>query len=101
MKPKRHLFFCPELCTGCRLCELICSQVNVGEYNPDHSIIHVLSHPDLGSNLVSIRRKPCICGNGAEACAEMCNVGAIRFIGEEDIPMMLKERAWMAAPLFE
>ena len=82
MKPKRHLFFSPELCTGCRLCELICSQENCGEYNPDQGTIHILTHPDLGTNLVSIRKKPCICGNGAEACTKICNMRAILFIDE-------------------
>lgn len=101
MKPKRHLFFSPELCTGCRLCELSCSQINCGEYNPDQATIHILIHPDLGSNLVSIRKKSCICGNGAEACTEICNVKAIVFIDEDDTPRMLKNKQWLAAPVFE
>ena len=101
MKPKRHLFFSHELCTGCRLCELICSQLNNGEYNPDRATIRILSHPDLGSNLVSIRKKPCVCGNGAEGCSAICNMKAIMFVDELDTPAMLKDQKWMAAPVFE
>lgn len=101
MKERRHLFFSYGLCTGCRLCELICSQVNAREYNPNQSIIHILSHPDLGSHLVSIRRAPCLCPKGEEACVEICNVGSIRFVEDNDTPAALKDMAWMAAPVFE
>ena len=101
VKPKRHLFFSPELCTGCCLCELICSQLNNGEYNPDKATIHVLTHPDLGSNLVSIHKKPCVCANGAEGCSEICNMRAIVFIDEQETPRMLKDKQWLAAPVFE
>jgi len=101
MKSKRHLFFSHELCTGCRLCELLCSQVNAGEYNPDIATIHILTHPDLGSNLVSIRKRPCVCANGAEACTEICNMRAIVFIDDDDTPRMLKDKRWLAAPVFE
>ena len=101
MKPKRHLFFSPDLCTGCGLCELICSQVNTGEYNPDQATIHILTHPDLGSYFVSIRKKRCVCNNGAEACTEMCNMKAIRFIDDQDSPSMLKDKVWMVAPVLE
>lgn len=101
MKPKRHLFFSLEGCTGCRLCELVCSQANAGEYNPDLSIIQVLSNPDLGSNLVSIRKTSCVCRDNVEACVEMCNVGAIRFIDDQDVPGLLKDSRWIAAPVLE
>jgi Fe-S-cluster-containing hydrogenase component 2 len=101
MKPKRHLFFSAELCTGCRLCELVCSQVNNGEYNPDRAIIHILCHPDLGSNLVSIHKKPCVCGERAEVCTQICNVKAIMFVDDQDTPRMLKDKEWLAAPVFE
>jgi carbon-monoxide dehydrogenase iron sulfur subunit len=101
MKPKRHLFFTPEKCTGCRLCELACSQVNTGEYNPDLATIHVLSHPDLGSNLLAIHSASCICRDGSESCVEICNVGAIQFVDDEAVPHMLKESGWMAAPVMD
>jgi Fe-S-cluster-containing hydrogenase component 2 len=101
MKRDRHLFFSPGLCTGCRLCELICSQVNTGEYNPDRATIQILHHPDLGTSLVAIRKEACICGDGAEACAEMCSSKAVRFVGQKATPEMLKDREWMAAPILE
>jgi Fe-S-cluster-containing dehydrogenase component len=101
VKSERHLFFNPSLCTGCRLCELTCSQLNTGEYNPDIAIIRVLAHPDLGSNLVSIRPISCICDRGKESCVEMCNVGAIQFIDESSVATILKDKSWLAAPVFE
>jgi len=101
MKLKRHLFFDTRLCTGCHLCELSCSQENAGEYNVDGSTIHILSHPDLGSHLVSIRPMPCVCGNGKETCVEICNAKAIRFVDDRDVPLALKDEAWTAAPIFE
>ena len=101
MKATRHLFFSPHACTGCRLCELICSQVNQGQFNPDEAIIHILTHPDLGSQLVSIRPEACVCRDGAEACIAFCNVKAIRFVDEDDVARWLKDREWLAAPVFE
>ncbi|MCK5486730.1 MAG: 4Fe-4S binding protein [Desulfobacterales bacterium] len=101
MKAKRHLFFDPERCTGCQLCELACSQVNAGEYNPDLSTIRLMSHPDLGTNLLCIQSRPCICGDGSESCTEICNVGAIRFVDDEEVPSMLKDRRWLAAPVVD
>ena len=101
MKKNRHLFFSPALCTGCRLCELVCSQINTGEYNPDRSIIKILSHPDLGSNIVTLYKRSCKCANGSEECTAICNVGAIRFVDDEYIPIKLKEETWLAAPILD
>ena len=101
MKPRRHLFFDPFICSGCRSCELACSQANTGGYNPDLATLRVLSHPDLGSHVVTILTKPCICKDGLESCVEMCHVSAIRFVDDVDVPGMLKEGRWLAAPLYD
>ena len=36
-----------DKCTGCRVCELVCSMVRSGEYNPRKSCIRVLRNTEL------------------------------------------------------
>ena len=34
MSERKLIFSDPEKCTGCKICELVCSAVNEGEFNP-------------------------------------------------------------------
>jgi Fe-S-cluster-containing hydrogenase component 2 len=101
MKSKRHIFFSPQACTGCCLCELSCSQIISREYNPDRALIRVLAHPDLGSYILGLYNKTCLCKDGFEACTELCSADAIRFVDETNVPKMLKDPHWFAAPLLD
>ena len=38
---EKHIEVRMEKCTGCRLCELACSAVKIGEFNPRSSRIKV------------------------------------------------------------
>ena len=38
---EKHIEVRMEKCTGCRLCELACSVIKTGEFNPRHSRIKV------------------------------------------------------------
>ena len=62
----------PTKCTGCGVCEMVCSMRNVGEFNPSCSRIQVVTfEPDFF-------RIPTVCLQCYQpACAEVCPTGAI------------------------
>lgn len=61
-----------EKCTGCRLCELVCSVVHEGVSNPAKSSIQIVKWEDEG------RYIPMICQSCEDApCQKVCPVGAI------------------------
>jgi len=62
----------PEKCTGCRTCELVCSFVHTGEFNPARSRISVFSFEKVGFSTPVVCQQ---CSNAA--CMEVCPVGAI------------------------
>jgi anaerobic carbon-monoxide dehydrogenase iron sulfur subunit len=61
-----------EKCTGCRLCELVCSVMHEGVSNPAKSRIQVVKWEDEGQYI------PMICQQCEDApCKNVCPVGAI------------------------
>ncbi|OIP92382.1 MAG: electron transporter [Syntrophobacterales bacterium CG_4_8_14_3_um_filter_58_8] len=61
-----------DKCTGCRLCELVCSVMHEGVSNPAKSRIQVVKWEDEG------RYIPMICQQCEDApCQSVCPVGAI------------------------
>lgn len=68
----RILVVQPEKCTGCRTCELTCSFIKTGEFNPDFARISVLAYDKIGLAV------PMVCQQcGIAACMLICPVGAI------------------------
>ncbi|HNX92278.1 MAG TPA: 4Fe-4S dicluster domain-containing protein [Syntrophomonas sp.] len=66
------LFVEPEKCTGCRSCELICSFIHAGEFNPLRSRISIIAFEKTGFSF------PAVCQQcSVAACMEVCPVGAI------------------------
>lgn len=62
----------PNLCTGCRVCELVCSLNKEGECNPRKSRIRVLKMDKEGFDF------PLFCQHcGEPLCKEVCPVNAI------------------------
>lgn len=60
-------------CTGCRLCELICSAVKVGEFKPTSSRIKIISDSRIGIS------SPRVCLQCEEAwCQDVCADNAIK-----------------------
>jgi len=60
-------------CTGCRICELVCSLSHEGECNPLKSRIRVFKIEDEGIDL------PCVCQHcETPLCRDVCPVDAIR-----------------------
>ena len=70
----RKLAAIPELCSGCRICELTCAIEHFGVNNPKKSAIRVLvtyPHPVMRLPIVCSQCKLPLCANG-------CPVGALR-----------------------
>jgi len=76
-----------EKCTGCRVCELICSVVSSGEYNPQKSYIRVLRNIELDVSIPVIEAKCDFCGK----CTEWCFQKAIKFVDWEEAALIRKE----------
>ena len=75
-----------EKCTGCQVCELICSMVKTGEYNPQKSCIRVLKNIELDVSIPVIETTCDFCGK----CAEWCFQEAIRFVDYEEAALIRK-----------
>lgn len=61
-----------EKCTGCRLCEMVCSVKHTGMSNPSRSRIHVIKWPMEGFEL------PMLCQQCEEApCIAVCPKDAL------------------------
>jgi anaerobic carbon-monoxide dehydrogenase iron sulfur subunit len=65
-----------EKCTGCRVCELVCSMARDGIYNPKRSRIRVLRHAELDVSIPVVDATCDLCGK----CTEWCFQEAIRFV---------------------
>ena len=76
-----------EKCTGCKVCELICSMVRTGEYNPQKSCIRVLKNMELDVSIPVIGAECDFCGK----CTEWCFQEAIRFVDYEEAALIRKE----------
>jgi Fe-S-cluster-containing hydrogenase component 2 len=61
-----------DLCTGCGICTLVCSQRLLGGYNPHRALLKIIhSHENL-------YHQPVVCNQCQNAyCANVCPVGAI------------------------
>lgn len=61
-----------DLCTGCGICQLVCSQRLLGGYNPHRALLRIThSHENL-------YHQPVVCNQCRNAyCANVCPVGAI------------------------
>jgi carbon-monoxide dehydrogenase iron sulfur subunit len=63
-----------DKCTGCRICELVCSMKNSGEINPVKSRIRIVR---IGTDVTTISF-PVLCMQCVEAfCMIICPLGAI------------------------
>ena len=61
-----------EKCTGCRLCEMVCSVKHTGVNNPTRSRIHIIKWPMEGFDL------PMLCQHCEEApCIAVCPKDAL------------------------
>jgi anaerobic carbon-monoxide dehydrogenase iron sulfur subunit len=62
----------PTRCTGCRVCEIVCSLEHTGECNPNRARIKVMKNDEEGLDL------PVVCMHCADPpCVEVCPTGAM------------------------
>jgi carbon-monoxide dehydrogenase iron sulfur subunit len=62
----------PDKCTGCSICEMICS-FDGTTFNPNQSKIKILKNEELGIDL------PVLCQHCQEPiCVDICPIGAIK-----------------------
>jgi len=76
-----------DKCTGCRVCELVCSMAKTGAYNPEKSLIHVLRNMELDVSIPVIEASCDYCGR----CVDWCFEGAIEFVDWQDAALIRKE----------
>ena len=76
-----------DKCTGCQTCELICSMVKTGEYNPAKSCIKVLKNMEMDVTIPVVDVSCDFCGK----CADWCFDNAIEFVSFEDAALIRKE----------
>ena len=72
VSPRKTFFVDAELCTGCRLCELVCSLSKEGKCDPSRARIHIERHMFDGLMI------PRICRNCKDPpCVKACKRGAL------------------------
>ena len=69
-----------DKCTGCRICELVCSMAKLGEYKPSASYIRVMKNKDMDINIVALGTKCDYCGE----CVKWCLPEAIKLVSREE-----------------
>jgi Fe-S-cluster-containing hydrogenase component 2 len=84
---ERVLIVDGEKCTGCRVCELVCSFARSGEYNPERSCIRVLRNIELDVSIPVIEATCDFCGK----CTQWCFQEAIRFVDWQEAALIRKE----------
>ena len=94
---KKVLIVDADKCTGCQVCELICSMVTSGEYNPQKSRIRILKNREMGVHIPVIDVTCYSC----EKCADWCFDQAIRFVSFEEAFILRMEAkiGWFPAPV--
>ena len=80
------LIFDAERCTGCCICELICSMDKQGEYNPQKSWIRVLKNWEMDVNIVAVD----LHCDGCNKCVDWCPSKAIRFTSVKEAALLRK-----------
>jgi Fe-S-cluster-containing dehydrogenase component len=72
------LFFDPLKCVDCRICELTCTFVHRGGFNPRYSYIKISPSPKTGVDTLLLSKDCTLC----YACEANCPTGALRFGSE-------------------
>ena len=79
-----------EKCTGCRICELVCSFAKHGEYNPKKSLIRVLRNREMNVNIPVLAASCDLCG-GDEKCVYSCPTKVLQFVEYYEAALLRKE----------
>lgn len=82
---ERHIEIRPELCSGCKLCEVACSAVKTGEFNPRSARIKV-KLVDIPEIPVPFLLDSCDYCFGNPVCVRFCVSEAIAWKETEGRP---------------
>jgi anaerobic carbon-monoxide dehydrogenase iron sulfur subunit len=76
-----------DKCTGCKVCELVCSMTKFEEFNPGKSYIKIIQNRPLGVNIPTVSAGCDSCGK----CVEWCFDRAIKFVNPEEAAVIRRE----------
>ncbi len=72
-----------DRCTGCGVCELVCSMAKLGEYNPKKSHIRIMRNDEFDTHIPVIQYGNDRCDLCGE-CVRACPTGVIRIVKPEE-----------------
>jgi carbon-monoxide dehydrogenase iron sulfur subunit len=75
-----------DQCTGCSVCELICSMSKYGEYNPRKSYIRVMRNREMSVDIVARSARCDLCGK----CVEWCLPRALKIVSFSEAAVIRK-----------
>jgi carbon-monoxide dehydrogenase iron sulfur subunit len=75
-----------DQCTGCSVCELICSMSKHGEYNPRKSYIRVMRNREMSVDIVARSARCDLCGK----CVEWCLPRALKIVSFSEAAVIRK-----------
>ena len=75
-----------DKCTGCKICELICSMAKHGECNPKRSFIRVMTNKEMDVNIPAVSMACNFCGK----CVECCPPKALKFVSLPEAALLRK-----------
>ena len=84
-----------DKCTGCKVCELICSLHHQGECNPRKSYIRVLQNKELDVNIPVLTMDCDLCGE----CVKWCLPQALSFVSHGDAALLRKQKSLGSFPV--
>jgi ferredoxin len=74
-----------EKCTGCKICELVCSFNITNEYNPRKSLIKIINNREFGVFIPVLKESDC---KGCEKCVKACPTQALFFVEPKEAALM-------------
>lgn len=107
MEKRKKIHAIEDLCTGCRLCQLVCSLENTNEFNPKKANINVAHIDEQGIYIpvVDCDSYDCSCKseNGVPKCVQVCAPGALIYSTIDEAAEMKKDlvRKRAVQPLFK
>ena len=87
MSTERILIADVDRCTGCGICELICSMDKHGECNPEKSSIRVLANKETYTHVPALDMSCDFCGR----CVQMCPAQALSIVKLEEALLITKD----------
>lgn len=87
METDKTLIVEVKKCTGCGICELICSMEKQGEYNPRKSYIRLLRNREMDVTIPGLDLKCDFCNK----CVEWCPSKVLSFASWDEAAIIRKE----------